>query len=45
VADVAGKLTGEVDGVVGVDNRLTWVYDDIEAVPVVTPSPEVRRRS
>jgi CBS domain-containing protein len=43
-ADVAGKLTGEVDGVVGVDNRLTWVYDDTEVTPVVTPSPEVRRR-
>ncbi|MFG1912337.1 CBS domain-containing protein [Kribbella sp. NPDC048928] len=44
-ADVAGKLTQEVDGVVAVDNRLTWVYDDIAATPHPLPSPEVRRRT
>lgn len=43
-ADVAGKLTGEVDGVVGVVNQLVWVYDDMASTPVLQPSPEHRRR-
>jgi CBS domain-containing protein len=45
IADVAGKLTQDVDGVVAVDNRLTWVYDDMAATPHPLPSPEVRRRT
>jgi len=44
-AEVAGKLTQDVDGVVAVDNRLTWVYDDLAATPHPLPSPEVRRRT
>ncbi|HEY3560636.1 MAG TPA: CBS domain-containing protein [Kribbella sp.] len=44
-ADVAAKLTGDVDGVVAVDNRLTWTYDDMAATPHPLPSPEVRRRT
>ncbi|HWD79696.1 MAG TPA: CBS domain-containing protein [Kribbella sp.] len=44
-AEVAGKLTQDVDGVVAVDNRLTWVYDDMAATPHPLPSPEVRRRT
>lgn len=43
-AEVAGKLTQDVDGVVAVDNRLTWVYDDMAATPHPLPSPELRRR-
>ncbi|MGW7681561.1 CBS domain-containing protein [Kribbella sp. NPDC054772] len=42
---VAGKLTAAVDGVVGVDNLLTWGYDDVAAKPDPTPSPELRRPS
>lgn len=42
-AEVAEKLTREVDGVVAVDNELTWVYDDTAASPVPQPSPEFRR--
>jgi CBS domain-containing protein len=44
-ADIAAKLTGEVDGVVGVVNRLVWVYDDTASTPKPQPSPEVRRRT
>ena len=43
-ADVAGKLTREVDGVVGVVNQLEWVYDDLASAPNPQPSPELRRR-
>lgn len=43
-ADIAAKLTGEVDGVVGVINRLDWVYDDTASTPNPQPSPELRRR-
>ncbi|TCC16067.1 CBS domain-containing protein [Kribbella sindirgiensis] len=43
-AELAEKLTAEVDGVVGVDNRLTWMYDDTMSAPAIQPSPEVRRR-
>lgn len=43
-AELAGKLTTEVDGVVGVDNQLEWVYDDTQAAPNIQPSPEYRRR-
>jgi CBS domain-containing protein len=42
-ADVAAKLTREVDGVVGVVNQLAWVYDDLASAPDPQPSPEVRR--
>jgi CBS domain-containing protein len=44
-AVVAAKLTGAVDGVVGVDNLLTWGFDDLAAKPAPTPSPEFRRPS
>jgi len=43
-AELAEKLTAEVDGVVGVDNQLTWVYDDTTSAPDIQPSPEYRRR-
>ncbi|GAA2806792.1 CBS domain-containing protein [Kribbella solani] len=43
-AAVAAKLTREIDGVVDVDNQLTWVYDDLAATPNPQPSPESRRR-
>ncbi|HET6741666.1 MAG TPA: CBS domain-containing protein [Kribbella sp.] len=43
-ADVAAKLTRDVDGVVGVVNKLVWVYDDTAAGPSPQPSPELRRR-
>ncbi|MFI6674287.1 CBS domain-containing protein [Kribbella sp. NPDC050470] len=34
-AEVAGKLTAEVDGVVGVVNSLSWAFDD--TAPVTVP--------
>ncbi|MGW1344482.1 CBS domain-containing protein [Kribbella sp. NPDC002412] len=34
MAEVAEKLTTEVDGVVGVVNRLSWVFDDTAPVQV-----------
>ncbi|MEV0790303.1 CBS domain-containing protein [Kribbella sp. NPDC050459] len=43
-AELAGKLTAEVDGVIGLDNQLTWAYDDTESTPGITPSPEHRSR-
>jgi CBS domain-containing protein len=43
-ADIAAKLTGEVDGVVAVVNELSWVFDDTAATPHPQPSPELRRR-
>lgn len=43
-AHVAAKLTGELDGVVGVVTRMTWVYDDMASTPNPQPSPELRRR-
>ncbi|MFF0341460.1 CBS domain-containing protein [Kribbella sp. NPDC004875] len=44
-AVVAEKLTAAVDGVVGVDNLLTWGFDDLAAKPDPLPSPEFRRPS
>lgn len=43
-AEVAAKLTREVDGVVAVDNQLTWAFDDTASLPNLQPSPELRRR-
>ncbi|NIK59110.1 CBS domain-containing protein [Kribbella shirazensis] len=43
-ADIAAKLTAEVDGVVGVVNELAWVYDDTASTPTIQPSPELRGR-
>jgi CBS domain-containing protein len=43
-AEIAARLTAEVDGVVGVVNDLTWVYDDTASAPNPQPSPELRRR-
>ncbi|WP_350275696.1 CBS domain-containing protein [Kribbella sp. HUAS MG21] len=43
-ADIAAKLTAEVDGVVAVVNELSWVFDDTAATPHPQPSPELRRR-
>jgi len=43
-AELAEKLTIEVAGVVGVVNRLQWMYDDTSSVPSIQPSPERRRR-
>ncbi|MER7246906.1 CBS domain-containing protein [Kribbella sp. NPDC000426] len=42
-AELAEKLTTEVDGVVGVDNQLKWMYDDTMSAPTIQPSPEHRR--
>ena len=43
-AELAENLTAGVDGVVGVDNQLKWVYDDTTSAPNIQPSPEHRRR-
>lgn len=42
-AELAEKLTADVDGVVGVRNQLRWVYDDTMSAPTIQPSPEHRR--
>ncbi|TCC30741.1 CBS domain-containing protein [Kribbella speibonae] len=43
-AEIAEKLTADVDGVVAVVNHLTWVYNDAMATPKIPASPELRRR-
>lgn len=42
-AEVAAKLTRDIDGVVEVVDNLVWAYDDTAASPHPLPSPEVRR--